>query len=172
MSDLSYVPETLQNAAVEVDENLLKLLNLLNISNCAAQWEKEHDSGEDDGLCWSWFLQGSVKEAMDRLSVSTSDFKKTIFSLVSKTSNQELSNQCSALVNELSKVQDLLSVYEVTAESEEDSGHDNRVNWPALFSIVLDVVTRIRAINEDLWNKTTESIRSEAVVKAESAKRS
>ena len=170
MNDLSYIPETFREAGNQVDINLGKLQNLLVTSNFAAQWEKEHDSGEADGPCWSMFLEGPIKEVMVCLSVSISEFKKTVFLFAPKGNSEKLSSLCSILADETIKLQDLLNLYEVAAGEEDESGHDKRVNWPALFNVLLDILTRIRATNEELWDKTIELIKPEEIIRTEGAK--
>jgi hypothetical protein len=163
MNDLSYVPQAFREAGDQMDVDRIKLENLLTTSRFAALWEKEHDSGVADGPQWSMLLQGPIKEAMTRLAVSISDFKKTVFLFVPKGKKEEPSERCSVLVNDTIKLQDLLNLYEIVAAEEEEGGHDEKVNWPTAFSISLDILARIEATSGEVWDKTAELIKPEEI---------
>lgn len=149
----SAAKDNLRAASDAVSCEGVSLTNLLVLSRFAALWQKEHDNGQDDGICWSMVLEGPVTEAAMSLAVKTSDLKEMAISLAHFGNAPEIKESYTSLAREVSKLQTALIMFGKTAIDEDESGHDKAVDWPDVFEILLDIAQSIEKMNEDLYYK-------------------
>ncbi len=135
--------------------NLHVLENLFITFRHAALWEEENPSVERPS--WWENLDDVVRNQADSLGMTARKLADASGIVATQSSRTEVAAACESFLNEVSKLFDLLAMFEVVGEDEDDGGHREEVHWSRCFEILLDSLKRIEEGSDKLWDILVEN---------------
>ncbi len=149
------VPESLSKAHdAFIINNLHVLENLFITFRHAALWEEENPSVERPS--WWENLDDVVRNQADSLGMTARKLADAS-GIATQSSRTEVAAACESFSNEVSRLFDLLAMFEVVGEDEDEGGHREEVRWPVCFEVLLDSLKRIEEGSDKLWDILVEN---------------
>jgi hypothetical protein len=150
------VPESLSKAhdAFHIG-NLEPLRNVFITFKNAALWEEKNPS--DERPSWWGNLEDIIRKQTDSLKMTARSLTDVSGTIAPQSSQAEVTAACESFLIEVSKLFDLLAIFEVVGEDEDEGGHREEVHWPACFEILLDALKRIEEGSGKLWDILVEA---------------
>ena len=150
MDDWSKVPERFRNANDAMDAEIFKIENLLIAFRFAALWDRENPNLE--GPAWSNFFEETLAERATALAAKASELQTESARIAVALNQENIRDAYSVMTREVSKLQDLLFLFEVVGVAHDEKGHDEKVNFAAAFEFLLDSIKRIRESSVRAWD--------------------
>jgi hypothetical protein len=150
------IPESLREAYDAFMINNLELLkNVFITFKHAALWEEENPSLE--GPSWSYNLEDVIRPLGNSLSIAARTLADASNAIAPQSSQADVGAACESFLTEVSKLLDLLAMFEVVAQDEDESGHRDTVSWSRAFEVLLDSLKRIGEGSDKLWEILVEA---------------
>ncbi len=148
----SRVPEVLSKAYDSFYHDFNALKNLFETFRNAALWEEKGNDPDPYLPSWGMNFGYFVNASIASLAVAASEAVRACAGLAQANSKVEVAAASKALLDDVSKLHDLLAAFEVVAEDEDGGGNHPDVHWPANFQILLDIMARIDEGFDRLWD--------------------